>query len=354
MRKIRLFYLMVAAAILFTGCSKSNNKQTENGARIVWTYGSADERGELFTDEKMRLHFTDFENMNTALICSKPNCTHANANECSSFGMSNHPILHGDNLYFFDVETNFDGDEVTDTTTIYKAEPDGTNRFKVCEINGLTLLEYTRMLIVGDKAYFSMDKTGWNEEHTASSGYNEVWFCSFDFSMGTFERIEMLHKGWCSGSWMFGLYDGRVVFSYAYSEEKAPYLDDPTEIDKYFINVYKTYDTESGELAELTLPEPLYVGNGFYVYAKDGGAAVLSESGTETLLPDFPVNENLTLADGKLFNCFAQTCADLSDGKTYSLKYSEEPIKYADGFYILKKLDNYIKVSEKDYIGDEL
>lgn len=353
MKRIKLIAATLSLTLL-SSCAKTTSPSFANNDRIVWMYGNADERGELYTDSSGRLHFIDFETMQSTLLCSKPNCAHANEGECSSFGMRNHPILYGDKLYFFDVETNFDGDEITDVTTVYQAEPDGTSRTKVCAVEGLTLLDYTRMLIVGGKAYFSMDKTGWNDERTATSGYNEVWFCCIDFSTGTLERIEMLHEGWCSSSWIFGLYDGKVIFSYAYSEEKVPYLENAGDINKYFTNVFKTYDIENGTLADLTLPEPLYVGNGYYVYAKDGGAAVLSENGAETLLPDFPVNGNLTIAGGKLFNCFGQTCAELSDGKMYSLKYSDAPAAYADGFYILKNLDNYTKISEKDYIGDAL
>ncbi len=137
---------------MLSGCAEQSAAPPENDARIVWTYGNADEHGELYTDNQERLNFIDFETMNTALLCSKPNCTHTNENECSAFGMDNHPILHGGKLYFFDVETSFDGDEVTDTTSVYKAEPDGTNRVKISDIEGLSLLRYTRMLIVGDTA----------------------------------------------------------------------------------------------------------------------------------------------------------------------------------------------------------
>ncbi len=353
MKRIKLIAVALSLTIL-SGCVKTNSSPSGSNERIVWTYGNADEKGELYTDSEERLHFADFDTMQSAVLCSKPNCPHTNEKDCSSFGMSNHPILYDGKLYFFDVQTNFDGDEITDITTVYQAEPDGTSRTKVSTIEGLALLNYTRMLIVDNKAYFSMDKTGWNDDRTATSGYNEVWLCSFDFSTGKFERIEKLHEGWCSGTWIYGLYDSNVIFSYAYSEEKVPYLEDPSEIGKYFTYVYKTYDTESGELTELTLPEPMYVGGGYYVYEKDDGAIVLSENGKEMTLPDFPVNGNLTLADGKLFNCFGQTCADLSDGKTYFLKYSDDLTAYADGFYILKNLNNYTKISEKDYIGDEL
>lgn len=359
MKKIKL----IAAALtltLLSGCVKTASPPSGSSERIVWSFGSADEKGELHSDNDGRLHFTDFETMQSALLCSKPNCAHTNEKECSSFGMSNHPILYGGKIYFFDVETNFDGDEIADITTVYKADPDGTNRVKVCEIVGLNLLNYTRMLMVGGKAYFSMDKMGWNENKTASSGYNEVWFCSFDFSTETFEKIEMLHKGWCSSSWIFGLFDGKIFFSYAYSEEKIPYLENVNDISKYYTNVLKTYDIENGTFADLTLPEPLYVGNGYYVYAKDGGAVVLSENGTETLLPDFPVKQQLTMANGKLFNCFAKVCVELSDVKIHGLSSDDDMVTYTDGNYILKSYDAmsqayvYSKISEKDYIGDAL
>lgn len=354
MKRIKL----IAAALsltLLSACAKTTSPPFGNNDRIVWTYGNADERGELYTDSSGRLHFIDFETMQSALLCSKPNCAHAGEGECSSFGMDNHPILYGDKLYFFDVETDFDGYEIVDTTIVYKADPDGSNRVKVCGIEGLALLSYTRMLIVGGKAYFSMDKTGWNEDMTASSGYNEVWFCSFDFSMGTFERIEMLHEGWCSSSWIFGLYDGKVIFSYAYSKEKVPYLENVNDINKYFTNVYKTYDIEAETLADLTLPVPTYVGDGYYIYEKDSGEVVLSESGKELFLPDFA---GLEVENGMLFG--GEKCADLSNGKIYKLNSTDDPVVYSDGNYILKKFDgikqayDYIKISEKDYIGDAL
>lgn len=352
MKKSGIFALITALAML-TGCAKESSAP-ENNARIVWTYGNADENGELYTDSDGLLHFIDFETMQSALLCSKPNCTHTSEKVCSAFGMGNHPILYGDKLYFFDVETDFDGDGITDTTTVYKAEPDGTNRIKVCTIEELDLEPYTRMLIVGDKAYFSMDKKGWNDERTASSGYNEVWFCGYDFSTDTLERIEKLHEGWCSGSWIFGLFDNKVIFSYAYSEEKIPFTLDTSEIGKYFTNVLRVCDIESGEISDLTLPEPLYVGNGYYVYEKDGGAVVLSENGEELFLPDFPTSGNLFIANGKLFNYFKQVCADLSDGKMNVLNSSDNLVAYTDGFYILKNFDEYSKIAESDYIGGAL
>lgn len=354
MKKIKLIAAALSLTIL-SGCANDSSASSENKARIVWQYGNADERGELFPDNMGRLYFRDFETMNSALLCSKPNCTHANDDECSAFGMSNHPILYGDKLYFFDVETDFVDDEVVDTTTVYKAEPDGTNRVKVSEIEGLNFRIFTRALIVGDKAYFSMNKVGWNEDMTASSGYDQMWFCTFDFSTEKLERVEMVYEGWCSTTWIYGLYDGKVIFSYDYSEERVPVLEDPSEIGKYITSVYKAYDIETKTLTDLTLPVPTYVGDGYYIYEKDGGEVVLSENGKELFLSDF---SGSTIENGMLFG--RETCADLSNGKMYKLNSPDDLVAYSDGYYILKRFDGvnqsyeYSKIPEKDYIGDAL
>lgn len=357
MKKIKLLAVLLLAAI--SACAKNNDLPSENNTRIVWGYENANSDGELYTDSSDRLNFIDFQTMQSALLCSKPNCSHNNENKCSSFGMRNHPVLYGGKLYFFDVQTNFESDEVIDTTTVYKADTDGTNRAAVCEIKGLALETYDRMLMVGDKAYFPMVKYGWDEAYAGTSGYNEIWLCGYDFSANTFERIEKLHEGWASGSWIYGLFDGRVIFSYSYSEEKVPFDIDVSEIAKRFISVYKSYNIESKTVEDLELPEPLQVSGGYYVYEKDGGTAVICENKEEILLPDFPADTNGTycIVNGKLFHCFKQLCADLTNGKMYALSSSDDLVAYSDGSYILKKYNEeaqkyeYTKIAESDYIG---
>lgn len=357
MKKIKcLAAVLLLAAI--SACAKNNAAPSENSMRIVWGYENANTDGELYTDSSDRLNFIDFQTMQSALLCSKPNCNHKDEGKCSSFGMGNHPILFGGKLYFFDVQTNFEGDEVIDTTTVYKADTDGTNRVAVCEIKGLALETYDRMLIVDDKAYFPMIKYGWDDAHAGTSGYNEIWFCGYDFSANTFERIEKLHEGWGSTLWIYGLFDGRVIFTYAYSEEKVPFDLDLSEIEKRYISVYKSYDIESGTVETLELPEPLHVGCGYYIYEKDGGTAVICENKEEIFLSDFPADANGTycIVNGKLFHCSKQLCADLTNGKTYTLSSSDNFVAYSDGSYVLKKYNEdsqsyeYSKIAESDYI----
>lgn len=357
MKKIKLLAAVLLLAAI-SACTKNDSVSSENSTRIVWRYENANDDGELYTDSSERLNFIDFQTMQSALLCSKPNCNHKDESKCSSFGMENHPILYNGKLYFFDVQTDFEGDEVIDTTTVYKADTDGTNRAAVCEIKGLALEAFDRMLIIDDKSYFPMIKYGWDDAHTSTSGYNEIWFCGYDFSTNTFERIEELHEGWGPNLWIYGLFDGRVIFSYSYSEEKVPFDSDLSEIEKRYISVCKSYDIESKDVESLEFPEPLYIGGGYYIYEKDGGTAVICENKEEIFLPDFPADTNGTqcIVNGKLFHCSKKKCVDLANGKMYALSSSDDLAAYSGGSYILKKYNEdsqsyeYTKIAESDYI----
>ena len=86
-------FAIILAIIMLSGCAKKSEAPSENNTRIVWNYGNAYENGMLQTDSMERLSFFDFDTFQSVLLCSKPNCTHKNADECSAFGMKNHPIL---------------------------------------------------------------------------------------------------------------------------------------------------------------------------------------------------------------------------------------------------------------------
>ena len=359
MKFLKLLAAFTALALL-SGCAKKSEAPSENNARIVDDYNNTYENGMLRTDDMFRLSFFDFDTFQSALLCSKPNCTHKNADDCSAFGMRNHPILYNDKLYFFQTDTDFDGDEPIDITTVWKADTDGTNRTKVCTIEGLALHVYTSMLLIDNMLYFPMSKMPWDMDIGATTGNDECWWCSYDLSTNTFTRIECLREEWAGNAWIYGLYDGKVIFQFTYSDRKMVTIED---VEKYCMTDYKTYDLESGEIAELTLPKPLVVKDGYYICEKDGGVAVLNEKGDEISLPDFPTKGTLTVADGKLFNFFEKKCADLTSGKMYEVNFSEEfsfVVAFVDGKFIFEDIDNatqahnYYKIDKKDLIGDAL
>ena len=350
--KAKLTAIILSAALL-AGCTAAE-ASPENKARIISSFSNVSDNGLLFSDNVGRLNFFDFESMNSAVLCTRPNCTHSDPNACSSYGMTNHPILYGDDLFFFGteiVEVQKDGKpEFSNVTTVYKADTDGTNRIAVQVIDGLYMPDIRMVLVGGDTAYFSMVKQEF-DEYGSSTGYEEAWLCSYDLSANEFKRIEKTYEGYHAGTWIYGYWSGKIYFSISYADEHIPFPfgggDD--DFSDYFEQIaavtqdeYKAYDTESGALTDSDLPEPLCIDGGYYVYDKDGTADVIRENGEEMLLTDFPIPQagNIYIYGDILFNYRNNVCADLSKGgETKALNRDADLFieAYYNGSYIVSR-----------------
>lgn len=335
---------MILSAALLAGCTAAETSP-ENKARIISSYTNVSDSGMLFSDSVGRLNFFDFESMNSAVLCTRPNCTHSDPDACSAYGMTNHPILYGDDLFFFGteiVEVQKDGKpEFSNVTTVYKADTDGTNRIAVQVIDGLYMPDI-RMVLVGDTAYFSMVKREF-DEYGSYTGYEEAWLCSYNISTNEFRKIEKTYEGYHSGTWIYGYWNNKVYFSISYADEFIPYpfggggddLSDYFEqISAVTQNEYKVYDTESGTLTDSDLPEPLCIDGGYYIYDKGGAANVIKENGEEMLLEDFQIPEvgNIYIYGDILFNYRNNVCADLSKGGEVKA-LNRDPDQYIKAYY---------------------
>lgn len=345
-KQIKLMSISVALLVL-AGCSgQSDNSQQE--ARVVWSYSNVTDKGMLFSDNEDRLIFLDFETMNEAVLCSKPNCTHSDSQSCSSFGMSNHPILYENKLYFFDTESVIEKDETfKDITTIYKSETDGTGRVSLCTVDDLSIAPFYRMVVKGNMVYFYMVKQGNDGKQT--TGYDIGYFCSYDLVSDEFKKIEKIYEGYHSGAWIYGLWNNKIYFSVSYANEKIPFPlgGGEAEHDKYLedmkkatIDEYKAFDIETGTVTSAELPEPIYVGKRYYAYEKEGGFALLYENGEEKILGGFEKKDSISVFNGIMFNTTKGLCAKLSEGgEIHTLKIPEEQSveAYYNGSYIVKE-----------------
>ena len=352
--KTKLTAVILSAALL-TACSKAEEPAAENNARIIDSFTNVTDSGMLYSDGDGRLNFFDFESMNSSVLCTRPNCTHTDRETCSSYGMTNHPILYDGSLFFFDrefLEVEKDGEFVlTNKTTIYQADPDGTNRISRQVIDEFTA-PFGRMLLSGDTAYFPLSKVEY-DEYGSSTGYEETWLCSYNIPENKFTMIEKLYEGYHAGTWIHGLWDGKIYLNIGYAHELIPYPfgmeSDNNAMNDYMqkikdvtISEEKVYDIEAGTVSDSDMPKPEYVGEGYYVYDKDGAAAVVPEIGGEMVLKDFPMYERNTvyIYGDIMFSYRENICADLSKGgKIKALDRSEGEVieAYYNGGYIVSK-----------------
>lgn len=350
----------LCAAVMLTGCGDKDKQSdavssSKSNGRIVCSYSNLCQNGELFTDSRERLNFCDFETMQSAVLCPNPNCTHDSAETCSAFGMNICPILFEGSLYFFDFEVVGEDSDVRYQSKIYKADPDGTNRSVVATADDLLISEGTRMLIYDNIAYFSADRAEFDEYGT-TTGYAETSLYSFDLTTEKLTKLTDICKGYGSGAAIYGVFGGSIYLYYSCSEEKFDYTDINT-VEEALKPQYVCYDIAGRSIKDASLPTPVLIQGGCYIYLKDASTVVLHEDKTETMIEGFS-HDAVTLVDGKLFYTSGGKCADIADGKVYSIKETEwDVVDFVGGKYILKsKLESgtYMAVEQDELIGEEM
>ena len=353
LRTIETFALAVLCiGSCLTGCG-DKKANTLNSEHIVSNFTNICNKGELYTDSVGRLNFCDFESMKSSVLCPNPNCTHSSADSCSSFGMSNHPIIFDGSLYFFDSEIIQEDKDFRYHSKVYKANADGTNRSVLTEVDDLNIPEYARMLVYNDIAYFSAEKVEF-DEYGATTGYITTYLYAFDLSSGKLTNRTEICSGYHGGAWIYGSYDNKVYLNCSASEEQLDYTD--IEALQSIEHQYLCYDIAEEKLIRSELPVPTLVQNGNYIYVSDNLMIVKCEGQTDKTIENFTYNE-INLVNNKLFSAWNGVVADIDSGIVYQLKETDwETVAFVNNKYILKKGDDignqYKAVDEDELIGD--
>ncbi len=362
MKHITAFIL--ALALLLTGCSAKPSSDT---SRVISGYGNLCNNGELYADSSGRLNFCDFESLQSVILCSRPNCTHNDPEECSAFGLGNAPMLYGDKLYAMTVTRDYSDGAWIKSTEILSANTDGTGRVTKKTITDRSPIAGSITLLMGNRIYFALQKTHLDEMGN-SDGYAEIYLCSYDFSSGEYAEISKAVEGYSSGLTVIGEYNGRVYYNTSHAEEKIPWQNfaDPNfDLSALLIYHSYAYDPESGEISEID-EYPIYAGGGVLIVATDASSlerSLIRTDGTRTdisYLTDFDGAVN-----GYIFSRSHLLAVEISSGKRFELLCGEDDTvrDYSDGKYIImrNKFEDesivgreYLKLSAKELIGAEI
>lgn len=358
MKKLLAVLLSTIAILSACGTSKAS---FGSEIRIINSNSNICNNGELYADSKMRMNFIDFTTLQSALLCSKPNCTHDDETVCSSFGMSNGATLYGSNIYFFESYITMDSDKAMYVTKLIKANIDGTGRKTVLEMNDRNSPYYDQRYLVGDTLFFTTEKVSF-DEFGNSTNYSGNYLCSYNFSKGDYTEHLMAIEGWNAGIRLFGVYDGGIFYNISYVEKEIPwqnFFDPDFSVD--FIEHWYRYDIKGGTVEELD-HKVLYGQNGYCVEWRDGASTLYSPTGTTS---DISFTEGYyTIVNDKLFDAQSGTVLDIESGKKCEMLSKDLIIYYIDGEYVTKGnlLDDdgniigseYKHLSESEVIGDEI
>ncbi len=322
--------------------------------------------GEFFTNYCGQLCYIDFTTMQSAYVCSKPNCKHDNPDDCSSFGMSNHPIAYGGKLFFFTTEIARTENGAKSSSTILRADIDGTNREKMCILDGLTVEPYDRAVLVDSTLYFTANEKFF-DEFGNSTTFSASYFMSYDFADNSLTNIKKLGEGYNGGAGVFGELDGKVYLSCSYLSEELPFevMMDPDAFAeasaKNSVKLSQTYNIATGAFAEVG-KVPVACRNGYLVFwdGKTNKARAVSSGGREVTISGFGLGGLYTIANDKIFSMPDSLVYDLKTDKMHKLLYDNKytVVHYIDGKYILRASTGdskeYISVSENELIGAEI
>lgn len=353
MKRFRIIAAIIAFLLCLSSCGKAESSSADEQWRIVTGFENICHGGELWADDSGRLCFTDFSSLATALVCPYPNCTHSSSDSCPAFGMDNHPIMTDDSIYFFKVEYGYGKNgKPTADTTVSKANLDGTNRSIIATISGKAVEYQERIAVFGSTLYFCAKET----IESGSNLYGEKakhTLCSFDLTTGDFRELALLCEGYSGGTWLYGVYNDKIIISAGASPEAIEWTD-MVALDNIEPTCY-SYDLATQSLEESDLPQPISVQAGYYFYAENGEIVVITPDGDKKTLPGINPESNFSVVNDKVF-AFGKGY-DLESGQSFEMKSKKAVAAYLDGKYILKSFDydtqrnEYEAVEDKELVG---
>lgn len=363
----RIFPLLLTITLLLCACQK---QKSSADVHFSWTFSNINMNGEFYTDNSGALHFFDFTSMKEAYVCSKPNCTHQESfaeknTDCTALGMTNHPTIIGNSIWFFQEEVTYDDDrKPTTNTVLYKANLDGSGRKKVSELKGYKFSHYDRAIVIGNDIYFAAIKAEFDLESYSETGLTAGNFFGCKLETGEFSDYGKIYEGYSANALIDGVFKDAIYLSISYMNEKVGLemfdAEHFEELQKMYSRKYLKFDLETKTLEESDMPElPKRIGESYYVYMEGMNTNVIDSNGKKTIYENLDSSDS-SIVNGYLFTRFGERkAANLSSGKTFELNKSvldetSEVIYYLDGRYILRDGNKYAGVDESELIGAEI
>lgn len=398
--------IILLSLLIFSSCS-AEEKAFAHGYETVRKcnmYSNLNLNGMLYMEscdevngESSRLRFIDFDTMQSAVICSKPNCKHNDSGVCSAFGMNVSECftnIFGDKLYFFETVPEWSYDDsgkapvLTWNLNLWSADLDGTQRKKIDTFEALEILD---LVVKGNTVYFTAREQKKIDSGGATKllGLPKAYLCAYDFENCVFQNLGKLCEGFEAYAAINGEYNGGLYIAGSYREkEREFYNPDGSEKsleelakDNNFTTVRYRFDFEAGALSDWDMPistldendriKPMFISGGFYGYMDGNNAHIIDSEGNEMILKDYelstssadiPVNGYYFNVTGDKGGTSSYTAVELSSGKIFKINKKAVPkwhfvLTYHDGNYIVYDeigSGDFKKVSPDELMGAEI
>lgn len=368
----KYFAIILLSLLIFSSCvGQSNNLNIGYDTAFHLSHNkSLCMNGIFYFDEyedsqgysAPRICFYDFDSMQSAVLCARPNCLHDDPESCTALGISSfnsYPFVVNNSLYFFDETREFVEGKLKVSQDVMKANPDGSARTKIDTIKGLVLRD---LVIKGSTAYFTAAEEIYEDNTGIGTDYAKTYICSYDYQNEKFTNNGFLFEGYHSNSRIIGEYNGGLYISGNYCNEAIDF-NDYADTDSV-ISCYLRYNLKTGEITDWDMPistldengrtKPMFIGGGFYGYMNGDDAVIVDSKGSETVIKNYELSGK-TPVNGYLFDEDAGSAINLSSGESLKINTKDFPeygyvLCYHDGYIIKSEISDseYVKISEDE------
>lgn len=379
----KLFAIILLSFLLLSSCgNQNNNPDVEYDTAVHLSHNkSLCMNGIFYFDEhedslgyfSPHICFYDFDSMQSAVLCARPNCLHNDPESCTALGISSfnsYPFVVSDSLYFFDETREFVEGKLIVSQDVLKANLDGSSRTKIDVIKGLVLCD---LVIKGSTAYFTAAEEIYEDNTGIDTGYAKTYICSYDYQNKKFTNNGLLFEGYHSSSRIIGEYNGGLYISGNCCREAIDF-NDYANTDS-IISCYLRYDLKTSEITDWDMPmstldeddriKPMFISSGFYGYIDGNNTHIIDCEGREMVLEDYslsssivdiPINGYYINISGDDYEKSAYTAVNLKTGEILKISKKAVPhwhyvLTYHDGGYIVYSLtggNDFKKVSEDE------
>lgn len=375
--------IVIVIALLLFGCGQATNENriemidNENSQSTASRYinigENINENGMVYGNYDDVRMYLDFETMEKSILCAKPNCMHTNS-ECIAKIVGNTPIMHKDNIYFFDIQDGiketskgkeFYIDSKLKKVSLESSEVEEVSRFTDCEPcidDGCVL--------INDILYFCGDDMNPTKDSYGNIGYANAggthFLCSINLITGEYTNYGSIYDGdkeydaadVSSSAQIRGYYNSKIYIQYSFMKEYFDFSEETADVDArdVFTILNFEYDLSSKKISLSEMPAASFINEETYLcsnYPED--YSTLINEGKTIILKGIDVKRNGKYYNGKLFisNCWY----DLSDNSKHTLgQYEDWRFKtFYNGCYIFTDMTGteFIKLSEEELLSLE-
>ncbi len=365
MKKILIFCSIFC--LIFCGCAKEENK-TDN-TKFIASGTNYYKNGCIYGNETAM--FLDFDTMEKAPLCAKPNCTH-NSSDCIAKIVGDTPVFYNDYIYYFEsnggaVRETTDGREFYIDSKLYKASLETSETEVVCEFHdGAPIAKWAGYVLHGNELYFTTDDCNpvkgeyggysWGN----SGGYH--FLCSINLDTGEYTNYGSIYDGdkqydgaaYSSGANITGIYKDKMYIRYSFIKDNDALQSGNADIDSLYEHINFEFDFESNTWKETDMPFSRYMTDDIYTYydSDSGKLNILTGEETKTLAVEHePIV--FSIFNNRLFDASSGVWYNLEDMSEHSTgRYSDYlMVAYHNGNYIFIKGGNAVKLTEEEFLA---